>query len=100
VDDWREIPVEFSLGPNYPNPFNPTTSFVVGLPQSAPLSVGVYNMVGQKVRTLIDEVRPGGYFTVQWDGTTDDHQVAGSGVYFVRMASQSFSAVRKIVMLR
>jgi hypothetical protein len=48
----------------------------------------------------MEEHRPGGYFTVQWDGMTDDHQAAGSGVYFVRVASESFTAVRKLVMIR
>jgi hypothetical protein len=100
VKDRSELPVEFSLGANYPNPFNPTTSFIVGVPKSAPVDIAIYNLLGQKVRTLVHEERSAGYYREQWNGLTDDQQVAGSGVYFVRMTSESFSAVHKIIMMK
>jgi len=95
-----ELPVEFSLGANYPNPFNPTTSFIVGVPKSAAVDIAIYNLLGQKVRTLVHEELAAGYYQEEWNGLTDDQQLAGSGVYFVRMVSESFVAVHKIVMMK
>jgi hypothetical protein len=95
-----ELPVEFSLGANYPNPFNPTTSFIVGVPKTASVEIGIYNLLGQKLRTLVHEARSAGYYREEWNGLTDDKQPAGSGVYFVRMTSESFVAVHKILMMK
>ncbi len=94
------LPKEFALGQNYPNPFNPTTSFVVALPQAAHLNVAVYNILGQKVFTLADEARDAGYYTVTWNGNTQQGFAAASGVYFVRMNSGTFTSIRKMLMMK
>lgn len=88
------LPKEFSLGQNYPNPFNPTTSFVVGLPQTAHLQILVYNILGQKVATLVDEERSAGFQTITWNGTSQGGTAVSSGVYFVRMTAQPSSGIR------
>ncbi len=101
------LPKEFSLGQNYPNPFNPTTSFVVGLPQTAHLQIIVYNILGQKVATLVDEERSAGFQTITWNGASQSGLSVSSGVYFVRMTAEPsngvgrpFIGLRKIVMMK
>jgi hypothetical protein len=94
------VPREFSLSQNYPNPFNPSTKFSVGLPQSAKLEIAVYNVLGQKVATLVNDVRDAGYYTIVWNGVTDNGTQVASGIYFVKMISGDFNSVRKIMMLK
>ncbi|TLY31121.1 MAG: T9SS type A sorting domain-containing protein [Ignavibacteria bacterium] len=100
VDGGAPIPMEYSLGQNYPNPFNPTTQFTVGLPEAGRLEIAVYNVLGQKVATLVDEVRDPGYQTVLWNSTAQDGHAVSSGVYFVRMNADKFTAVRKIMLMK
>ena len=94
------IPTEFSLGNNYPNPFNPTTKFVVGVPSAATVEIVVYDILGRKIRTLFNKEMSAGYKTVEWNGLTDDNVPASSGIYFVRMISEKFNAVQKIMMMK
>jgi hypothetical protein len=100
VDGGVAVPKEFSLSQNYPNPFNPSTKVVVGLPQTAPLEVAVYNILGQKVATLVNEVREAGYHTITWNGTTDAGLQVGTGVYFFRMNAGTYTAIRKVMMMK
>ncbi len=100
VSDGGVMPNEFSLSQNYPNPFNPSTQFVVGVPQAAHLEVGVYNILGQKVATLVNENRDAGFHTVVWNSTLENGMFASSGVYFVKMNAGEFSAVKKIVLMK
>jgi hypothetical protein len=95
-----EIPTSFSLGANYPNPFNPTTKFVVAVPKAAQVDIVVYDILGRKVRTLLNEETIAGYHTVEWNGQSEDGAQVTSGVYFVRMVSEKFNAVRKIMMVK
>jgi hypothetical protein len=94
------VPREFSLSQNYPNPFNPSTKFVVGLPQTAHLDVAVYNILGQKVASLVSENRDAGFYTITWNGNAEGGFAASSGVYFVRVNADKFNAVRKILMMK
>jgi hypothetical protein len=100
VSDGGVMPKEFSLSQNYPNPFNPSTQFVVGLPQAAHLEVGVYNILGQKVATLVNENRDAGFHTIVWNSTTETGLFASSGIYFVRMNAGEFTNVKKIVLMK
>jgi hypothetical protein len=89
------LPKEFSLSESYPNPFNPSTRLQVGMPKTARLQVLVYNLLGQKVATLVDEVREAGYQTVEWNASS-----VASGVYFIRMNADAFSSVRKVMLMK
>ena len=100
VADRGSLPIEFALGANYPNPFNPSTKFTISLPHDAHVIVAVYNVLGEKVKTLIDEQESAGYHTVEWNGRTEMNVEAGSGLYFIRMMSERFSAVNKVLMMR
>ncbi len=97
-----EIPRVFALGAGYPNPFNPSTQFVVSVPQISYLDIAIYNVIGQKIRTLLHGETPAGYHTVRWDGVTDQNVLASSGIYFVRMNADGgrFVSTRKIMLMK
>jgi hypothetical protein len=100
-----EVPKEFALFQNYPNPFNPSTSVRYGLPVQSAVTLEVFNMLGQRVRTLLNTVQSAGYHVAAWDGRGDQGRQAGSGVYFIRMNakgpdSRVFSDVRKMLLLK
>jgi hypothetical protein len=80
-----ELPAEFALGRNYPNPFNPTTTIPLALPVQSRVTIEVFNILGQRVRTLLNTDLPAGNHTVVWDGLGDGGTLLGSGVQFIRM---------------
>lgn len=85
VKEVLEVPKTFALGQNYPNPFNPTTSIKYQLPAESRVTISVYNILGQKVATLVNGVQPIGYYTVQWSGANDNGEKVASGVYIYRI---------------
>ncbi len=94
------LPVNYMLSRNYPNPFNPVTKFNVSLPQASYLDITVYNLLGQKVSTLVSEERPAGNYTVTWNATTQNGMPVTSGVYFVRMQAGNYINTQKIVLMK
>jgi len=86
VDDYR-------LDQNYPNPFNPTTTIRYGLPQRSSLTLSVFNTLGQKVASLVNETQNAGYHEVKFDGSNH-----ASGVYFYRLMAGSFVQTRKLLL--
>ncbi|MEE9166820.1 MAG: T9SS type A sorting domain-containing protein, partial [Candidatus Neomarinimicrobiota bacterium] len=99
-DDVAQIPSRFALRQNYPNPFNPVTSISFDLPTDGDISLTVYNMLGQKVATLVNEVRTAGSHTVTWDGTTDAGIALATGVYLYRIDAGDFGATKKMILLK
>jgi len=97
VDD--ENPVSCSLGRNYPNPFNPTTIIPYSLDAPGHVTLIIYNVMGQTVRTLVDSYRSGGTYTALWDGRTDDGRPAAAGVYLYRLDVGPFGESRKMLLL-
>jgi PKD repeat protein len=94
------LPDEFSLGQNYPNPFNPTTTIQYNLPEAAQVRLEIYNMTGQRVRTLVSGGMDAGNHSVQWDGTNEYGEKVASGVYIYRIVAGSFIQTRKMVMMK
>lgn len=84
------LPKDFFLSQNYPNPFNPSTTIVVSVPRTSKVNVTIYNMLGQRVRTLFDGNLEQGKKELQWDGTNDSGVKLGSGVYIYTMKSGNF----------
>ncbi len=93
-------PAVFTLEQNYPNPFNPSTTIKFTLKQRSRVELSVYNVLGQRVRTLVDESRPAGAYQVSWDGLDQNSQRASSGMYFYRLKSDGFSKVKKMMLLK
>ena len=94
------FPGEFRLSQNFPNPFNPETFIEYDVPENSQVSVDVYNILGMKVKTLVNEVMEPGFYQISWNGTNDaNHQVA-SGLYFIRMQGEGFVQIRKMMLQR
>lgn len=95
------VPAEFDVLQNYPNPFNPETSIRYNLAQSAPVSVVIYDQLGRKVRTLLDQAQqPAGYHTLIWDARDDAGQQVASGLYLYTVKAGALTQTRKMVLLR
>ena len=94
-------PTAFGLDQNYPNPFNPTTTITYRVPEDGALvTVGIYSLTGQLVRELVHKQHTAGEYRVVWDATTDNGARVGSGIYFVRIVSDKFTNVRKMILLK
>ncbi len=103
----QEVPEKFSLEQNYPNPFNPTTQISYSLSEEAFVSVKVFTLIGQEVKTLAAEVQGPGLKILRWDATDNSGNPAASGIYFCRLETRSTAApqrdfvqVRKMTLLR
>jgi len=96
----RAIPAAFALRPNYPNPFNPATNIAFALPVDSKVSLKIYNVAGQLVRTVVNQTMPAGNHTVTWDGSNSSGDKVASGIYFYRLNAGSFSKTMKMVMTK
>jgi hypothetical protein len=94
------VPRAYKLSQNFPNPFNPRTSIKFDMKEKGLVTVRIYNVAGQLVRTLIDGVKDAGSYSVTWDGTNNLGVKVGSGIYFSKMETREYSATRKLVLLR
>jgi hypothetical protein len=94
------VPVEFALHENYPNPFNPTTTLRFDLPEVSNLTLTIYNMLGQKVRTFNYQNTSAGYHSVKWNATNDYGDPVGAGVYLYQLQTKDFVKTRKMVLLK
>ena len=94
------IPISYYLSENYPNPFNPETKISFHLPRTAWVELSVYNLLGQRVNTLVEGVLSPGEHIVSWDGRDFQGNNQSSGVYFYRIDSELGSLKRKMVLLK
>ncbi len=90
----------YSLEQNYPNPFNPTTQIAFNTANSEHVNISVFNILGQKVATIMDGNLSSGSHIVMWDGRNLHGQVLPSGVYFYRLSTPNFTAVKKMILLK
>jgi 1,4-alpha-glucan branching enzyme len=95
------IPFQFNLNQNYPNPFNPTTTISFVIPEPSEVTLKVYNLLGQEIQTLLQEILPAGRFKMSWDGKDKQGEAVSSGVYFYRFSTQSgFVESQKMILIR
>jgi len=99
-EELANLPKTFELFQNYPNPFNPTTTIKYQLPQRTEVSLKIYNLLGQLVRTLVDEKQMAGNYSVIWDGKNDKNRVVSSGLYFYTLRTKDFVQSRKMILIR
>ena len=101
VLDIQTTPTEFALLQNFPNPFNPETTIGYELAESADVTLQIYNVVGQVVRTLMaSESQSVGRYQVRWDGMDDRGMPVSSGIYFYQLSAGKFQDVRKLMLLK
>jgi flagellar hook assembly protein FlgD len=94
------IPATFALDQNYPNPFNPSTTVRYQIPNDANVALDIYNLQGQKIRTLVSKEQKAGYYSVVWDGRNEAGQTVSSGLYLYRVQAGSFVATHKMLMIK
>jgi hypothetical protein len=99
-DDYSELPRKFTLQQNYPNPFNPATIIEYTLPKTSKVKIQIYNVLGQMVRNLVDELQDQGYKMILWDGKDDRGHELSSGVYFYRIRAGNFVKSKKMILLK
>lgn len=100
ISDETSVPFQYALHNNYPNPFNPVTTISFDLPEEIHTEVGVYNMMGQKVRTLHSGSMTAGRHHILFDGVDDQYRPLGSGVYFYRIIAGEFFATKKMMLIK
>ncbi|HEX9658436.1 MAG TPA: S8 family serine peptidase [Bacteroidota bacterium] len=100
------LPTTFLLEQNFPNPFNPRTRIRYRVPEQASVFLSIYNVLGQLVRTLVNEVKPASSFEVEWDGRNDAGDIVATGAYYYRLSARSlsgdhaFNEDRKMIFLK
>jgi len=99
-DDPAPLPDATFLAQNFPNPFNPITNIGFGIKKPGHISLRIYDAAGRLVATLVDESRPAGRYTTEWNGQNTDGSSAASGVYFYRLISKEFEETKKMILLR
>ncbi len=93
-------PSDFVLQQNYPNPFNPVTNIRFELPVQANVKLAVYNLLGQRIALLLNENKPAGAYTVQWDGKDAAGQPVSSGIYLIRLEAGDQVRIGRMVMVK
>ena len=96
----KEVPRRFSLSQNYPNPFNPGTAIVFSLERTEPVTLSVFNLMGEKVATLVDGIKPAGEHRIYWNGRDVQGNLLPSGLYFYRLQTPSRTLTRKMTLIR
>ena len=99
IDD-ASLPEAFALHNNYPNPFNPVTNISFDIPEVAEVTLEIYNVMGQKVRTLAQGQHEPGRYKIQWNATNDYGQALSSGMYIYRIQAGDFVSVKKLVLMK
>ena len=93
-------PAAISLSQNYPNPFNPSTIIVYTVPTRSNVRLDLFNILGQNVRTLVDESKPAGEYKAVWDGRDNRGQPVSTGVYLYRLRVGETVLTRKMLLLK
>jgi len=99
-DDLLGLPRQFALAQNYPNPFNPNTTIDFNLARRSEVTLEVFNILGERVVTLVDAILPAGRHSVQFEAVDDTGRPIASGVYLYRLTTSEFVSTKKMMLLR
>jgi hypothetical protein len=94
------LPQKFTLFQNYPNPFNPTCVISYALPVESRVTLSIYNILGQRVKLLVDEYQHAGYKIVKWDGKDEEGDQVASGIYFYKISAGDFVQTKKMLLVK
>jgi hypothetical protein len=100
VEEPQQVPTSFQLMQNYPNPFNPSTTIEYQVPAAAQVSVKIFNIDGQLVKELLDELQTEGLHQVTWDGTNQSNEHVASGIYIFTLQSGDVMLSKKMILLK
>jgi len=96
----KNLPFNFSLSNNYPNPFNPTTTIDYTVPKASNVKIEIYNSLGQRVNVLKDSFHEAGKYNLVWNGKNSFGNPVSSGIYFYRMSAEGFTLVKKMILMK
>ena len=94
------IPEEYALDQNYPNPFNPETTIKYQLPEAGKVVLKIYNVMGQEIRTLVNEDKEAGYYNIHWDGRDQLGDRVPSSVYIYRLKTNSLVFSKRMILIK
>ena len=94
------LPGKFEVSQNYPNPFNPTTTISFSVPSRTAITLEIFNVLGQKVRSLVDDIKAAGTYSIEWDGRNDIDQLVSTGVYLYRFRAGEVVQTRKMLLIK
>ena len=100
ADDALALPDVYALHQNYPNPFNPSTNINYDIPELSDVSLEIYNVMGQKVRTLVQGSHQPGRYNVSWNATDEFGEKLSSGMYIYRIQAGDFVSIKKLVLMK
>jgi len=100
VEEEKQIPDVYFINQNYPNPFNPSTTIEYGLPEEGNITIEIFNVLGQRIKTLVNDIKIAGYYKVTWNGDDNYGIKVASGVYIYRMKSKLLIASKKLILLK
>ena len=99
-DEINQLPHAFNLYNNYPNPFNPVTTFRYDILENGHVNITIYNILGRKVKTLINQTQDAGYRSVIWDATNDYGKPVSAGIYLYQIQAGEYISTKKMVLLK
>jgi len=94
------VPHAYTLAQNIPNPFNSGTSISYSLPEKSHVTIRIFNILGQEVKTVVDEFRNAGEYSVRWDGRNNSGRSVSTGLYLYRIEAGDYSGTRKMLFLK
>ena len=94
------LPDKTELLQNFPNPFNPTTNIPLSLSDRSHVQLAVFNLLGQKIATLINQSLDPGYYTINWNGRETSGHLAAAGMYFYMLETDSFRLTKKMTLVK
>jgi hypothetical protein len=94
------LPTSYSLAQNYPNPFNPTTQIDYSIPERSQVTITIYNILGQSIRTVLDEEKPAGRYSIVWDGKDDNGSLVSTGIYLYRLTAVDYAETKKMILMK
>ena len=100
IYDKQTVPTAFCLHDNYPNPFNPSTKIFYELPHESIVEFAVYDLLGNKVMTLVFEKKPAGSYSVEWNGLSDNGKQMPTGLYIYRIMADNFISYKKMLLMK
>ncbi len=100
LDELAGLPRQYRVSRNYPNPFNPVTVIQYDLPYPSAVSLVVYNLLGQQVRSLVGQQQPAGRYSVAWDGRNDAGDAVASGIYLYRFEAGPYRKMQKMILVK
>ena len=94
------IPEVFALHQNYPNPFNPITQIRYDLPEDSKVRIKIYDLMGRKIKSLVNKKETAGFRSITWDATTDHGEAVSAGMYIYVIEANGFRQTRKMILLK